>query len=67
MARWLKKDLGSMMHEYLDENKIKDQGLFDYDYIKQLIQEHESDRQNNRMILWSLIVFEYWYKRLFNI
>lgn len=63
MARWLKTGLNEMMHEYLDEKKLKSQGLFEAEYVSKLIKDHEAGRQNNRMILWALMVFEYWVEK----
>jgi|APSaa5957512622_1039677.scaffolds.fasta_scaffold08642_4 asparagine synthase (glutamine-hydrolysing) len=63
MARWLKDDLNSLMHELLSNKEIQNQGLFNHQYVDKLMKDHEAGKQNNRMVLWALMVFEYWMKR----
>lgn len=65
MSRWLKTDLKVMSHDLLNQSTIKAQGLFNWNYINQLLNEHETGRQNHRMIIWALICFEYWYQKWF--
>lgn len=60
MAKWLKTDLRPMTKEYLNEKKIKSQGIFKADYVKRLIDEHNQGKQNHRMALWALLCFQYW-------
>jgi asparagine synthase (glutamine-hydrolysing) len=58
ISRWLKADLKFLADKYLAEERIRDQGLFDYDVLKQLI---ETRRRDTSWMIWSLIVFEHWH------
>ncbi len=67
MLSWFRNELhGFIFDELLDEKFIKEQGIFNYDFIagmkKQLI---SSKSENIVEQLWVLIVFQYWYKKYF--
>jgi asparagine synthase (glutamine-hydrolysing) len=47
--------------EYLQKGVIQKQGIFDYDVIHALIDDHMSGRQDTSWHLWNLIVFQYWH------
>src|SRR5262245_1248830 len=63
LARWLTAELKSFMLENLSEERIRRQGLFDYSYVKRLIDEQLSMTKDNREPLWTLLVFQTWYDR----
>ncbi|MBK7525405.1 MAG: hypothetical protein IPI53_14990 [Saprospiraceae bacterium] len=58
---WLKKDLSYLIHEYLNENKIRRSGIFSVDYVNQIIQQFNNHNLRYPQILWRLIVFQMWY------
>jgi len=60
IAEWLKGRLNPLMHEMLDEKRLKEQGLFDSEYVQKLIGEHESGKASNHKELWTLLVFQLW-------
>jgi len=60
LARWLKNELKDLCEETLSEERTKEAGFFNYDFIKQLKEEHFSGRKDNRKKLWTLMVFEFW-------
>jgi asparagine synthase (glutamine-hydrolysing) len=62
MGIWLKKDLKNLVHEYLSKESINKRGLFNYEYIKQLIDENESNKKDRSLFIWSLIVLEKWFR-----
>ncbi|MBW1912843.1 MAG: asparagine synthase C-terminal domain-containing protein, partial [Deltaproteobacteria bacterium] len=62
IGAWLKNELKFLIDEYLSENSIKKQGFFDFEIIKGLINNHISGRRDTSWQLWSLIVFQHWYK-----
>jgi asparagine synthase (glutamine-hydrolysing) len=68
IAEWLKGRLNPLMHEMLDDKRLKEQGLFDPDYVQKLISEHESGKASHHKELWTLLVFqlwcEHWYKQV---
>jgi asparagine synthase (glutamine-hydrolysing) len=62
IARWLRNELKTFMLDSLEETKIKRQGLFNYTYIKKLIDDHLESKVDNRKALWSLLVFQIWHE-----
>jgi asparagine synthase (glutamine-hydrolysing) len=60
---WLRKELKFLIEEYLQEDRIKDQGVFDPRIIRDMVSNHMSGRQDTSWQLWNLIVFEHWYEK----
>jgi asparagine synthase (glutamine-hydrolysing) len=62
VAYWLSKDLKEMMLDMLSESYINRQDFFSYSYIHQLTEEHFTRRRDNRKLLWTLFMFQMWYR-----
>lgn len=60
IADWLKGRLNPLMHEILDAKRVKEQGLFDADFVQKLIKEHETNAASHHKQLWTLLVFQLW-------
>lgn len=58
---WFRTELKEKLKNLLSEERIKDQGIFDYSYVNNLVEEHISGRKNNKGMLWNLFVFQKWY------
>lgn len=65
VGEWLKKELKNDLLELTERNFIKNQGLFQYDYIEKIIHEHLSGVNDFSFQLWTLFVFQKWYKNIF--
>ncbi|MCF7835507.1 MAG: asparagine synthase (glutamine-hydrolyzing) [Candidatus Marinimicrobia bacterium] len=65
VAKWIRDDLKDFTLDLFEEDKIKEQGIFNYSFIKQLLDEHFSGKKDNRKKLWTLMIFQMWYKRWF--
>lgn len=65
VGEWLKKELKNDLLELTERNFIKNQGLFQYDYIEKIIHEHLSGVNDFSFQLWTLFVFQKWYKKVF--
>jgi len=63
LARWLNTDLKTFMLDYLNEERIRRQGIFHYPYVKRLIDEQLAKSKDHREPLWTLLVFQVWYER----
>lgn len=61
IAAWLKGRLNPLMHDMLAPERLRDQGLFESDYVQKLIAEHEKGIASNHKQLWTLLVFQLWY------
>ncbi len=62
VAYWLSGDLKELMLDMLSESFVNRQGLFDYPYIQQITAEHFQHRKDNRKLLWTLLMFQLWYR-----
>lgn len=60
---WLKNELRFLIDEYLSEAFINNQGIFNYAFIKNLVDSYMAGREDNSWKIWNLIVFGYWFKR----
>jgi len=61
IAEWLKGRLNPLLHDMLDGSELRQQGLFDPEYVARLIKEHETAVKSHHKELWTLLVFQLWY------
>jgi asparagine synthase (glutamine-hydrolysing) len=67
IGKWLSSQLKDELLRLLDKDFINAQGLFNYNFIKEILDEHMSMKKNRFSELWLLFVFQRWYKREFKI
>jgi asparagine synthase (glutamine-hydrolysing) len=65
VAKWLRQDFKPLVDELLSPSFIQRQDLFDYGYIDRLLQEHNSCRVDRRKELWTLFMFQIWWRKFF--
>lgn len=63
LAKWLTGQLKGFMLDYLGQERIERQGIFNYPYVKQLIDEQLARKKDNREPLWTLLIFQTWYEK----
>jgi asparagine synthase (glutamine-hydrolysing) len=63
LGRWLMKDLKPLSDELLNRSAIDASGFFNADMVLQLKDEHEQGARDNRKKLWTLMVFQMWYRQ----
>jgi asparagine synthase (glutamine-hydrolysing) len=63
VSRWLCGELKDLMMSHLNQETIERQGLFDWTFVKSLMDAHLTRRADHRKLLWPLIVFQIWYAR----
>lgn len=64
-AKWLNKELASIVDELFSEKFVRQQGIFQYEQVKQLLDEHRSLRFDRRKELWTLMMFQWWWQKYF--
>ena len=62
ISRWLRTDLSFMVDRYLSEERIRDQGLFDFDTVDTLGARQRHSTTDTSWMLWNLIVFQKWHE-----
>ena len=63
LAEWINGDLKPLVLELLSERAIKEQGLFNYEYVHELLGDHFARRADNRKPIWTLMAFQLWWNR----
>lgn len=63
LAFWLRGQLKTWMLDILSEAKLKRQGIYMVEPVKQLIDDHISERRNNHYQLWVILMFQSWYDK----
>lgn len=60
IKNWIKGELKPMMMDLLDSSRIRNQGIFNSDFIDKLVDEHNRNIENHSHKLWALMVFQKW-------
>ncbi|MDD9897555.1 MAG: asparagine synthase (glutamine-hydrolyzing) [Candidatus Melainabacteria bacterium] len=62
LSEWLSGPLKPVMMDLLSKDRLEQQGLFEYEGVKTLIDQHVNGELNQRKLLWSLLSFQLWAK-----
>jgi asparagine synthetase B (glutamine-hydrolysing) len=60
---WFRGPLKQELHRLLSKENIEKQGLFRWDSVQRLVNEHLAGTHNHKGKLWNLFVFQHWYER----
>jgi len=63
IAGWLKKELKPMMLDSLNKRRIETDGIFNWDFVNRLMQQHLQGKRNNRKQLFALLMLHFWMDR----
>jgi asparagine synthase (glutamine-hydrolysing) len=66
LERWLKGDLRFLLDDYLSQARIKREGLFNWQMIKEEKERFLNHQMDYTDHLWLLIVFEMWAERWYD-
>ncbi len=64
---WLRNELKEDIKTLVSKKNIERQGIFNYEVINALLEEHITGKENHKGKLWNLYVFQKWYNKNFNI
>jgi asparagine synthase (glutamine-hydrolysing) len=62
-GQWLRDPLREWAEGLLDENKLKQEGIFQADIVRRYWQEHLSGWRNRQYNLWPILMFQAWKNR----
>jgi asparagine synthase (glutamine-hydrolysing) len=65
VAKWLTHEFKPLVDELLNEQFIKTQQIFLWPYVNQLLEEHTNHRIDRRKELWTLLMFQLWWRKFF--
>ncbi len=65
VIEWLHNDLYYLVEESIDEIVIREQDIFDYNTVKDLVERFNKQPNNyfTNSIMWNFVVFQQWYKQ----
>ena len=57
---WYMQKLVQYIKETIVSERALDRGFFQKTYLENILQEHIQGKQNHRLLIWSLLSFEWW-------
>lgn len=67
VGNWLRAELKEELLGYVEKKFIVDQNLFNYIYIRNLVEDHIEGRIDNTFKVWTFFCFQKWYKNSYKI
>jgi asparagine synthase (glutamine-hydrolysing) len=68
LLKWMRRELKSWIDEMLDEKLIMEQGIFNVEEIRKIKSKlYSSNPGDAHARIWSLVVFQYWWKKYIKI
>jgi len=62
IAHWFRGSLRDFVWDHLTSAAFLDRGMVSSEFVRHLLQEHESKRRNNADSLWLLLMLELWFR-----
>ena len=62
LAQWLRGSLRELLWDHLATPRFLERGIVSPEFLKHMLEEHQSGRRDNRTWLWSLLVLEMWFR-----
>ncbi len=62
VGEWLRGPLADMVHDLLQDGRLRDRGIFEPAAVRQLWSEHRQRRRDHTHRLWSLVMLELWFR-----
>jgi asparagine synthase (glutamine-hydrolysing) len=64
LAIWFRGALREFLRDHLESAAFLGRGMVSPEFVRRMIEEHESGRRDNATWLWSLLVLELWFREL---
>jgi asparagine synthase (glutamine-hydrolysing) len=65
LRSWIRGPLAPMIGDLLSPDAVRRRGLYDPQYVENLIQRNDSGLEDNAYILWTLLTNEIWFRTFF--
>jgi asparagine synthase (glutamine-hydrolysing) len=56
--------LKNFVLDFFAEPKIRQEGIFNFESVKQILDDHFAQKRDNRKLIWTLLVFMAWYREV---
>jgi len=66
LAVWMRDNFDSYFENHMNEQSVRSGGIFDWNYIQLLRDQHRNGKNDNSYPLFSLIMFDVWFKKYMN-
>ena len=63
LGHWMRTKLDRYFDELLPRSYVEREGIFDYEYIQALREEHQRGRRDNGYELFAILMFDTWYRK----
>jgi asparagine synthase (glutamine-hydrolysing) len=63
IASWLTSDLKDLVHSYINQEKIEQQGLFHWSEINRIVNAFYAGKKEYDFKMWYLLMFQLWYEK----
>jgi asparagine synthase (glutamine-hydrolysing) len=63
VGSWFRGAFRSVVDEYVLGERASSRGLFNQNFVRDLVARHQSGAENHSERLWSLVNFEMWMRR----
>lgn len=60
IGEWMRNEMRDELERLLSRGRIEKQGIFNFEYIERIMEEHFKNEKNRRDELWVLYIFEKW-------
>jgi len=64
IARWFRESLREFLWDHLTSAAFLNRGIVSPDFVRHLLEEHQSERRDNNHYLWMLLMIELWFDDL---
>jgi asparagine synthase (glutamine-hydrolysing) len=61
ISAWMHAGLDAFIRRGILESKLRERGLFNYDYVNRILDEHSSRRGDHGVALWTFLNLSAWY------
>jgi len=59
---WISGDLKQMVDDLLSKERVEKRNIFNYEFIKKMIDDDREDREDNAYKIYQLLTVELWFK-----
>lgn len=66
IASWFRGAYSSVIDEYVLSERAICRGIFNADFVRQLVKRHQAGGENHEERLWALVNFEIWQRQFFD-
>ena len=63
IGHWFRSSLKPLMLDYLSETRLRNEGIFNPEFVNHIVNEHLSGKANHQHRIWSLLVWQMWRDR----